>query len=68
MAICKKCDRCGRYYDRYGENKNAKKINGIATLNLDSNRQYYMNDILDLCPECSKSFNSWLNEWRDNSE
>ena len=27
MAIAKKCDRCGCYYDRYGEKKKAKKIN-----------------------------------------
>lgn len=31
----KKCDRCGKLYERYNEIYNASEINGIFTLNID---------------------------------
>lgn len=47
----KKCDRCGKFYDEYNQNKNH---NGICFC-----RKYYSNgfnvsydNCIDLCPEC----------------
>lgn len=60
MAFAKKCDRCGKLYEEYNTEHDSKKINGIMTLNLDFKRKYYSNTPLDLCPECTDSFNKWL--------
>lgn len=60
MAFAKKCDRCGKLYEEYNTEKNDKKINGIMTLNLDFQRKYYAHTPFDLCPECTDSFNKWL--------
>ena len=62
MALAKKCDRCGKFYDEYNFAKDDKNINGIMTLNLDEHDDYYAHDPLDLCPSCKDSFEKWLNK------
>lgn len=60
MAFAKKCDRCGKFYDEYNTKKDNKKFNGVMTLNIDFQRDYYSNDPVDLCPKCMESFEQWL--------
>lgn len=62
----KKCDRCGRYYEPYsiadshmtrtGDFEYNVKFNNVATFTDDKNKKTY-----DLCPECAKAFNIWIN-------
>ena len=65
MALAKKCDRCGKFYDEYNFEKDNKNINGITTLNLDAKGDYYIHKTLDLCPSCNDSFEKWLNKKGD---
>ena len=60
MAIAKKCDRCGVFYESYNVKYDSKKINGILTLNIDDEQRYFPNKKIDLCPKCKDSFEHWL--------
>lgn len=60
MASAKKCDRCGKLYERYNEKRDRDNINGILTLNMDANQQYYSHKVIDFCPDCKDSFQKWL--------
>lgn len=62
MALAKKCDMCGKFYDEYNFSKDDKNINRIMILNLDMNDYYYTNRPLDLFPSCKDSFKKWLNK------
>ena len=65
MALAKKCDRCGKFYDEYNFANDDKNINGIMTLNLDAQDHYYTHKALDLCPSCKDSYEKWLNKKRE---
>ena len=39
MAIAKKCDICGKYYELYNVARNASKPNGFMVVNIDSKEQ-----------------------------
>lgn len=60
MASAKKCDRCGKLYERYNERNDEDNINGILTLNIDSKQQYFTHKLIDFCPDCKDSFQEWL--------
>ena len=60
MAAARKCDRCGNLYESYNTENNAKKINGINTVNIDAQGKFYSHKAIDLCPECKESFDMWL--------
>lgn len=60
MALAKKCDRCGKFYETYNATKDSENISGIMTLNLDDQRKYYSHEPIDLCPKCKVSFDKWL--------
>ena len=60
MALAKKCDRCGNFYEPYNMTNDSKNINGIMTLNLDNLKKYYSHEPLDLCPECKDAFEEWM--------
>ena len=49
MANAKKCDRCGKYYDK----NNAKSMNGIfvTSISIKTNPPLYKR-VFDLCDEC----------------
>lgn len=68
MALAKKCDRCGKFYDAYNSAKDDKNINGIMTLNIDEQDRYYTHKPLDLCPSCKCSFEKWLNKKGDKND
>ena len=60
MALAKKCDRCGKFYEAYNTTNDSENINGIMTLNLDDLRKYYSHKPLDLCPKCKDAFEEWM--------
>ena len=54
MAIAKKCDRCGKYYDLY----NTCNGEGPNTIKLYRKDEYGNSDIIDtfdLCPDCCET-------------
>ncbi len=63
MALAKKCDRCGTYYDYYGpDTLSGCEFNAVAEIFVDK-KEEIVNDSrkLDLCQKCRKSFKEWLN-------
>ena len=66
MAIAKKCDRCGNYYDANTKYEipsclNTRYINGISTLvSFNLNCVTERNISYDLCNKCLESFYCWL--------
>lgn len=60
MAAARKCDRCGNLYEPYNTENNAKKINGINTVNIDTQGKFYSHKAIDLCPDCKDQFEGWL--------
>ena len=55
MAIAKKCDRCGEYFDRDSRGYNQVSIDNSFTLGncLKS---------FDVCPTCMERFMQWMND------
>ena len=47
-------------YEEYNFKSDDKKINGVLTLNIDKQRQYFRQDLIDLCPDCCEQFVKWL--------
>ena len=60
MALAKKCDRCGKFYEEYNTKYDGKNINGILLLNIDCHEKYYTHGLIDPCPDCKDSFKEWL--------
>lgn len=60
MALAKKCNRCGKYYDPYPAG-NRNRCNGIRKcFILDNGTVSYNNDAIDLCEECMKAFDEFM--------
>lgn len=61
MAIAKKCDRCGKYYDKNTEHK--QNING--RLYYEDGMRFTVDelntDFKDLCDECLDKLHMFLN-------
>ena len=55
MAVAKKCDICGKFYELYNVKNDSKNTNGFMFLNINDERKYYAHDIIDCCPECMRS-------------
>ena len=55
MALAKKCDICGRFYESYNEKKNAENPNAIQFISIDTCRKYFSYGITDCCPDCMES-------------
>lgn len=66
--IAKKCDRCGKYYDTYNVSHDRKKPSGMMFLNVDENRNYFTNPVIDLCPECMEAVKNFVQGVGDNGE
>ena len=57
MATAMKCDRCGCYYDCYGDKKTANSVyvqNPCITGICECDKKY------DLCPDCMEIVKNWL--------
>lgn len=60
MAIAKKCDICGVYYDSYNEHYNKEKTNGFMFLNIDIHGKYYAGNPTDCCPKCMEAIRNYI--------
>lgn len=65
MSIAKKCDRCGKCYNRYNEVDNDKYPNGIMLLNIDKKQQFHSHTPLDLCSDCMNKLLAFLKKTDD---
>ena len=65
MALAKKCDRCGKYYEenykfRPGLFSNA--VSNIVTVGRSDIRPDKVCDDFDMCDDCLTSFYDWFKE------
>lgn len=57
MAIAKKCDRCGKFYEHYPVGNWPGEYNAVAKVRRGSNGgTEYTSKPLDLCPDCMYAF------------
>nr|DAV39313.1 MAG TPA: deoxyribosyltransferase [Caudoviricetes sp.] len=64
-----KCNRCGKFYETYNENKNKKTANGFTLLNINhKENEAYAHEFEDLCPECMKELHVWMNAKEDTHQ
>lgn len=68
MAVARKCDRCGKYYDEYG-NRDAfhrSYVCGIAFVDKKRDKSYSGTDEngFDLCPDCLESVRRFVLEYK----
>lgn len=57
MAIAKKCDRCGKFYEHYPVGNAPGEYNAIEKLRLGKNRAVeYRGSDIDLCQDCMNAF------------
>ena len=57
MAIAKKCDRCGKFYEHYPVGNWPGEYNAIEKVRLGKNGAVeYRSSDMDLCPDCMYSF------------
>lgn len=61
----KKCDRCGAFYDRYGTKTQATEI---RLINGDTCNKCACDKAYELCPECMKEVETWINAKRDTAD
>lgn len=68
MSLAKKCDICGRLYETYGSKQNEKNPSGIMLLNIDHQRDYYINSVIDCCPICMTSIMTLMENLKKGDE
>ena len=59
-----KCDRCGKFYEHYAGSKifyETTKANAVSLIDIDLERKHYSRKTYDLCPECMKELEDFLN-------
>lgn len=57
MAIAKKCDRCGKFYEHYPIGNIPGEYNALEKVRLGKNGAVeYRSSDMDLCPDCMYSF------------
>lgn len=61
----KKCDRCGAFYEKYGSKKQATEI---KIINGDDNNRCACDRSYELCPECMREVETWINAKRDTAD
>lgn len=74
MAIARKCDRCGAFYDEYQNtkyfNNGRDGVNGVQFVHID--RQKYAegtkNDTYDLCPCCLEAIHQYIKSKKEDSK
>ena len=61
MALAKKCDRCGKFYEHYPIDNQTGALNAIKRAKVSSEGEIeYMEKYKDLCPECMDKLNKFL--------
>ena len=57
MALAKKCDRCGKFYEHYPVGNIPGEYNALGKVRLGKNGAVeYRSSDMDLCPDCMYSF------------
>lgn len=59
MAIARKCDRCGKFYDHYSKGVNTL-YNGAQRMHRDLGGSFGYEKSFDLCPECMDAFDEFM--------
>ncbi len=60
MAIAKRCDRCGKFYEYYSTDDNANAV-GLCLINKIGDAWIVKKSVYDLCPECLLAFDAFIN-------
>lgn len=61
MALAKKCDRCGKFYDHYPIDDTVRQYNAVRTIQKKfTGETKNSHAAYDLCPECMASFAHWF--------
>ena len=60
MALAMKCDRCGKLYEHYGNTNVADKANAIKLIYQDESCKQWVEEYMDLCPECLFQLIVWI--------
>ena len=66
MALARKCDVCGEFYDRYNEIGN--EPNGFTLTKTTHDRQRINKEKLDCCPDCMEYLWDFINSRRPPKE
>lgn len=59
MALARKCDICGVFYEPYNEKRDSENPNTICFGNTDDTTDSW-NDPMDCCPECMSSIKAHI--------
>ena len=59
MAIARKCDRCGKFYEFYPLGHKSQ-CNGVQRIYITITGGYDSGKPCDLCPECMKAFDEFM--------
>lgn len=62
MALARKCDRCGGFYNPEIRKANRGEFNAVKLINRDLTNDFYSIRVYDLCPDCRDSFIEWLDD------
>lgn len=61
MALAKKCDRCGKFYDSYPIGDVPGVYNSVRRYRkIGEAKQTFESEIKDLCPECMEAFDKFM--------
>lgn len=72
MARAMKCDRCGRLHEHYDgikefkEFKDTERANGVMLLDKDLDKKYWSRKSYDLCPDCMRELEIFLNQHKSD--
>lgn len=61
MALARKCDRCGGFYNAEMPKANKGDFNALELINRNLTNDFYSIRVYDLCRDCRDSFIKWLN-------
>ena len=59
MAIARKCDRCGKFYEYYPKG-NKVQHNGVQRIYRHKNGNLGYETTFDFCPECMSAFDEFM--------
>lgn len=66
MGQAYKCDRCGKFYENNTMKYRNSVVTGVGLLN--KNRGMINDTCVYLCNDCIKSYNAWLNQYKQNKK
>ena len=66
MAIARKCDICGTYYEPYNIANSKREVesnrNAIAFVSINDNDKYFSSTPMDCCPKCLESIRRHIDD------